>query len=224
MTVTGADPATSIAPGARDGPPSLDPASAEWLESLRGPNSEAAAARLHSLLLRAARGEIRRRNSGSQLNGPELDDLAHQAAADAAVLITRRVDEFRGESRFTTWAYKFVIFEVSNKLGRHFWKHPRTSAEIPDWEQLPDRFGWSPPEAAESRALVEALRATVETCLTAKQRDIFLAIVVEGIPLDALVDQLSTNRNAVYKVMFDARRKLRRELVARGYIDVEEAP
>jgi RNA polymerase sigma-70 factor (ECF subfamily) len=224
VTVTSADPATSVGPGAQDGRSPLDRESTEWLDTLRGPRREDALARLHSLLLRVARTEIRRRNSGGQLNGPELDDLAHQAAADAVVLITRRVDEFRGESRFTTWAYKFVIFEVSNKLGRHFWKHHRTGAEVPDWEQLPDRFGWSPAEVAESRALVEALRAAVETCLTDKQRDIFMAIVVDGVPLDALVDQLSTNRNAVYKVMFDARRKLRHELVARGYIDPEDAP
>jgi RNA polymerase sigma-70 factor, ECF subfamily len=224
VAVTGPDPVIPVGAAARDGFSSLDPESAEWLDSLRGPRPEDAAARLHSLLLRVARREIRRRNSGAELTGPELDDLAHQAAADAVVLITRRVDKFRGESRFTTWAYKFVIFEVSNKLGRHFWTHHRTGTEIPDWDQLPARFGSSPSEAAESRALVEALRAAVQTCLTDRQRDIFMALVVDGIPLDALVNQLSTNRNAVYKVMFDARRKLRHELVARGYIDPEDAP
>jgi RNA polymerase sigma-70 factor, ECF subfamily len=222
-TVTGPDPVIPVATAAWDGLSSLDPESVEWLDSLRGPQHDDAVTRLHSLLLRVAQREIRRRNSGAEITGPELDDLAHQAAGDAVVLITQRVDGFRGESRFTTWACKFVIFEVSNKLGRHYWKQHRTRAENPDWDQLPDRFGWSPSEAAEARALVEALRAAVQTCLTDKQRDIFIALVVEGTPLDALVKQLSTNRNAVYKVMFDARGKLRHELIARGYIDQEEA-
>ena len=108
-----------------EGNHSLDPETAEWLSSLRDARRDEAIGRLHGLLLRVARSEIRRRNTGGQITGPEVDDLAHQAAADAVLLITNRLDEFRGESRFTTWAYKFVVFEVSTKLGRHFWKRHR---------------------------------------------------------------------------------------------------
>jgi RNA polymerase sigma-70 factor (ECF subfamily) len=174
-------------------------------------------------LLRAARSEIRRRNTGGQITGPEVDDLAHQAAADAVVLITDRIDQFRGESRFTTWAYKFVIFEVSSKLGRHFWKHRRVSSDVVEWDRLPDRLGTRPADAAELQDLIAAVRAAAETCLTQKQREVFTAIVVEGIPLDALVTRLGTTRNAIYKVMFDARQKLHRELVNGGYIESMEA-
>jgi RNA polymerase sigma-70 factor (ECF subfamily) len=194
----------------------------QWLDSLRGAKSEEAIGQLHGLLLRVARSEIRRRNTGGQITGPEVDDLAHQAAADAALLITNRVNEFRGESRFTTWAYKFVVFEVSSKLGRHFWKRRRAPSGEVDWDRLPERLGTGPAEAAELGDLVAAVRAAAETCLTPRQRQVFIAIVVEGIPLDALVTRMGTTRTAIYKVMFDARQRLRKELVSLGYIESME--
>src|SRR5215469_13122816 len=85
---------------------------ADWPEALAGtgPRREEALARLHQLLVRIARSEVARRGPRLRLAGPELDDLAYQAAADALVAITGKLGQFRGESRFTTWAYKFVIF------------------------------------------------------------------------------------------------------------------
>jgi RNA polymerase sigma-70 factor (ECF subfamily) len=196
----------------------------EWLASLRDARRDEAIGRLHDLLLRAARSEIRRRNTGGQITGPEVDDLAHQAAGDAVLLITDRIDEFRGESRFTTWAYKFVVFEVSTKLGRHFWKHNRVSSGDVEWNRLPDRLGTRPADAAELQDLIAAVRAATDTCLTPRQREVFIAIVVEGIPLDALVTRLGTTRNAIYKIMFDARQKLRKELVNGGYMEPMGTP
>src|SRR6516165_10131676 len=142
----------------------LDAESAEWLQALAGagPRREAALARLHELLLRIARGEVRRRGPRLQITGPELDDLAHQAAADALIAITGKIGQFRGESRFTTWAYKFVIFEVSAKIGRHFWRHPAVRLDAEDWSRLPDRFGFDPAREAEWRDLVVALRRAVD--------------------------------------------------------------
>src|SRR6516165_11243011 len=124
----------------------LDAESAEWPRALAdtGPRREEALARLHGLLLRIARGEVARRGPRLQLSGPELDDLAYQDAADAMVAITGKLGQFRGESRFTTWAYKFVLFEVSGKIGRHFWCQPRVPMETADWDRLPDRFGLEP--------------------------------------------------------------------------------
>jgi RNA polymerase sigma-70 factor (ECF subfamily) len=183
-----------------------------------GAQREQAAARLHAMLLRAARAETRRRSGQLRISGPELDDLAHQAAADAVVAIIAKICEFRGESRFTTWAYKFVIFEVSAKIGRHFWRHPRVPMEAADWERLPDRFGLDPARESEWRDLARALRQAVEEELTEHQRRVFTAIAVDGVPLDALVAELGSSRNAIYKTMFDARRKLRARLVANGYL------
>jgi RNA polymerase sigma-70 factor (ECF subfamily) len=179
---------------------------------------EQALARLHELLLRAARAELGRRAWRHPITGPELDDMAYQSADDALLAITAKLGQFRGESRFTTWAYKFVVLEVSSKLGRHFWQRPAVALDAADWERLPDRFGTSPADHAERRDLIAAVRHAVEEQLTDRQRRVFIAIVVDGIPLDALVVQLGSSRNAIYKTMFDARRKLRAALAANGYL------
>ncbi|HEX3460275.1 MAG TPA: hypothetical protein VHT49_05180, partial [Acidimicrobiales bacterium] len=104
----------------------LDAESVAWVEGLRsvGPVRDATTVRLYELLLRVARSEARRRSPQLGIVGPELDDLACQAAADAVVLVVAKAGDFRGDSKFTTWACKFAIFEVSAKIGRHFWRHP----------------------------------------------------------------------------------------------------
>ncbi|HEY1642973.1 MAG TPA: sigma-70 family RNA polymerase sigma factor [Streptosporangiaceae bacterium] len=208
-----ADPGTTT--------PRLDPDSAEWLRGLAGagPPRDAVLARLHAMLVRIARREAARRGPRLRLAGPELDDLADQAAADALLAITGKLGQFRGDSRFTTWAYKFVIFEISAKIGRHFWRNPAVSLDAEDWDRLPARFGLDPAQEAEARDLLAALRRAVDEELTARQRQVFVSLVVHGVPLDALVIELGSSRGAIYKALFDARRKLRASLAANGYLD-----
>jgi RNA polymerase sigma-70 factor, ECF subfamily len=198
-----------------------DRESAAWLRALGagGAEQEAAAQRLHALLTRVAYAEVRRRGPQLRLDGPELDDLAHQAAADALVAITSKLAQFRGESRFTTWAYKFVMFEVSKKVGRHFWQRPSATLDAEDWERLPSRFGFDPGERAEWNELVAALRRAVDEVLTDRQRRLFVAIVLNGVPLDAVVAETGSNRNAIYKTLFDARVRLRAALAADGHLE-----
>ena len=209
-------------PPTRTGP-ALDHESRAWVQALTasGPEQRAAVERLHDLLLRVARGEINRRRGSLGIAGPELADLAHHAAADAAMAIVGKVAEFRGESRFTTWAFRFVIFDLSKKLSRHFWRDPAVVMGDDDWDRLPDRFGLDPARRAEWQDLVAALRRAVDEDLTAHQRKIVQAIVLQHVPLDVLVAELGTNRNAIYKSLFDARRKLRRSLAANGYMNPE---
>ncbi|HVV24385.1 MAG TPA: sigma-70 family RNA polymerase sigma factor [Pseudonocardiaceae bacterium] len=192
----------------------------DWVAALRGTPAEreAATTRLHALLLRIARSEVHRRSGQHRITGPELDDIAHQAAADALLAITAKLDQFRGESRFTTWAFTFVMFEVSTKIGRHFWRRPTVPFDAEDWDRLPDRFGFEPERESEWHDLLVALRKAVDEELTERQRTLFVAIVLNGVPLDTLVAQLGSNRNAIYKTLFDARRKLRARLVAHGYL------
>ena len=199
----------------------LDSESARWLDRLgdRGKVREAAVRDLHDLLRRAAVREVRRRAAGSAVAGRELDDLATQAADDATYAILAKVDQFRGESRFTTWAYRFVVLEVSHKVGRHFWRQPRAELNEQDWDRLPAVLGTQPDLVAEARELTRAVRRAVEDDLTEHQRRIFEAVVLQGVPLDALAVRHDTTRNALYKVLFDARRKIRAHLVANGYLE-----
>jgi RNA polymerase sigma-70 factor (ECF subfamily) len=200
---------------------SLDEESAVWLGRLGagGWERQAAERELHARLVRIALAEVRRRSASTPVTGRELDDIAHQAADDAMLAILAKLGDFRGESRFITWAYRFVILEVSSKLGRHYWRNPPVALDAGQWERLPDRFGIDPAGHAELAGILAEVRRVVEEELTAHQRRVFTAIVVDGIPLDALAARLGLQRNAIYKVIFDARRKIRRALVANGYLE-----
>lgn len=170
------------------------------------------------MLLRIARFETRRRAPLLRLNGPELEDIAHQAVADALMTIGERLDRFRGEARFTTWASRFVTFDVATKMNRHFWRHRAVPYEAEDWSTTAAWLDAGPEDAAQARELAAAVSSAAEACLSERQRRVFVATVVNGVPIDVVADELGSTRNAVYKVLFDARKKLRTALVAGGYL------
>jgi RNA polymerase sigma-70 factor (ECF subfamily) len=196
----------------------VDEASRRWVAQLQPghPRREPAVAALHDILRRAARHELgRRRGQLGGVAGPEFDDLAQQCADDALMNILRRIDEFRGLSRFTTWAYKFAVFEVSAKVARHAWRHHAPSAD--DLGRVPDALVARPGEQAEQRELLAALARGIAEDLTPRQREVFVAVALNEVPIDVLALQLGSNRNAVYKNLFDARRRLRASLAAAGH-------
>ena len=197
----------------------LDEASKEWVDGLRatGSQHEACIVALHALLLRVARHEVARRAGSLQLRGPELEDIAQQATDDALMAIRAKVSDYRGESRFTTWAYRFVMFEVSTKMGRHFWRARRTTMDDDAWERLPDTRAQSPHQQSEQREVRAALRRAIDEDLTPRQRRVFVAIALNEVPMDAFARELGASRNTVYKALFDARRKLKASLSAAGY-------
>jgi RNA polymerase sigma-70 factor, ECF subfamily len=196
-----------------------DAESRRWLEALRadGYVREDAIAKLHALLLRAARFEVaRRRDSFPGLRGPELDDLAVQSADDALVAVLGKLDQFRGTSRFTTWAYKFALLEAALKLRRRPWHGREMSVEPLEWTQLTD--GAQPTEIeAELAELLMAVTNAIQTELTPHQREVLVAVAVNGVPIDVLAERLATTRGALYKTIHDARQKLRRRLALEGH-------
>jgi RNA polymerase sigma factor (sigma-70 family) len=200
--------------------PEIDRENRRWVRDLAavGPRREAACSELYPLLLRVAKSEARRRAPLLQLDGPELEDIAHQAAADALMAISERLDRFRGEARFTTWASKFVIFNVSSKMNRHFWRRHEVPYEQEDWSRVASRFDVSPEDEAQVREFAAAVSAAVDESLSDRQRLVFVATVLNGMPIDVLANELGSTHNALYKVLFDARRKLRAALVSAGYL------
>jgi RNA polymerase sigma-70 factor, ECF subfamily len=197
----------------------VDPDSRRWVEQLRAgnPRYQLAVERLHEVLDRVASYELSRRRCQLRLiSGPEFDDLAQQAADDALVNILGRLDEFRGLSRFTTWAYKFVMFEVSAKVSRHAWLRQPPEIEEIAWDQLADPMASQPEVWLERRAQLDALSQAISE-LTGRQREVFVAIALNELPIDVVAVRLGTNRNAVYKNLFDARRRLRARMAAAGH-------
>ena len=173
---------------------------------------------LHAMLLRAARADARRRSTEQWITGPELDDVVQQAADDALIAIIARLGQFRGESKFTTWACTFAVFAVAGKINRHRWNREPLAFHDSSWDQLPAAFDMQPETEAESRELMDAVHRAVVNDLTPKQRHVFLAIVVHGVPPDALAAELGSSPNAIYKVMFDARHKIRTALSVNGLL------
>jgi RNA polymerase sigma-70 factor (ECF subfamily) len=211
---------------ASEAPPVLGPdaESRAWLLGLRaqGARGEDARRRLHDLLLRAARFEInRRRGSLPHLRGGDFDDLAHQAADDALVAILGKLDGYRGESRFTTWAYKFALLEAAVKLRRRAWQGREVPLEPEHWSVLPGP-DVSPATAAESREVLDSLAGALETELSPHQREVLVAIALNGVPIDVLAERLNTTRGALYKTVHDARKKLRTHLAETGLRFVAE--
>lgn len=196
-----------------------------WLEGLAptSPTREAECGRLYALMLRVARGEVLRRAPSLRMFGPELEDIAHQAAADALMSVSSRLHRFRGESRFTTWASKFVIFDVASKMSRHHWRHFDVAFDQEDWARLASRSDVAPEETAEVREFVRTIETAVEQGLTERQRLVFLAVVMHGTPIAALAERLGTTHNALYKVLFDARKKLRAALAEAGHLQESQA-
>ncbi|HWT25291.1 MAG TPA: sigma-70 family RNA polymerase sigma factor [Solirubrobacteraceae bacterium] len=200
------------------GRPSLDPESRRWLERLdpHSPGRDAAIQALHALLLDAARFEVRRRRAAfPHLRGDDFDDLAHQSADDALVAILRKLGDFRGDSRFTTWAYKFVLYEAAVKIRRRAWQGREVPLEPERWSVMTAGAA-TPHEDAETRELLAALRDAIRDDLSAHQREVLLAVAVGDVPIDVLAERLGTTRGALYKTIHDARRKLRGSLAARG--------
>jgi RNA polymerase sigma-70 factor (ECF subfamily) len=190
---------------------------AAWLAALRGPVAvrQEAVGELHALLVRGARHELNRRRHTLHVSAGEIDDLATQAADDALVAILAKLDTFRGASRFTTWAYKFVLLEAGVRARRRAWHGREVAMDAEGWLVARDT-GPSAQEIVESSELLDAIRDAIQTALTPHQREVFCALALNGVPLDVLTERLSTTRGALYKTLHDARRNLRRALAAEG--------
>ncbi len=196
-----------------------DNVSRDWVQCLGadGPAREEALRDLHDLLLRAARFEInRRRQTLPHLRGGDLDDLAQQSADDALVAVLCKLDDFRGESRFTTWAYKFALLEAAMTVRRLAWQGRELPLEPNLWALIADG-DLTAHQQAETRELLVALQQAVKHDLTAHQREILVAVALNDVPIDILAGRLNTTRGAVYKTLHDGRRKLRTKLLARGF-------
>jgi RNA polymerase sigma-70 factor, ECF subfamily len=198
--------------------PMPDVETRSWIDRLTAVGAQRAAAvdELHALLLRAARFEVRRRAATvPHLRGDDLDDLAHQSAGDALMAVLAKVGEFRGESRFTTWAYKFALLEAAVAVRRRAWQGREVPLEPSVWP-LVDAGGPTVAATAETRELLAALQEAIAGALTEHQRRVLVAVVLDDVPIDVLAERWQTTRGALYKTIHDARRRLRAALAARG--------
>ncbi|MFE3445088.1 RNA polymerase sigma factor [Nocardia sp. NPDC059180] len=192
----------------------------QWLADLTddGPAGRRAVARLREVLLRATRHQVwRLRDQLPGAGAGDFEDLAQQCANDAVVAVLRQLPTFQGRSRFTTWVYKFGILHAGVAVRRQAWRH--REIPLPDaLASLADRSA-TPEAVAGATDLARAVETAIARELTAHQRHILVALVVEQVPIDVLADRLGSTRNALYKTLHDARRRLRAALIDSGHLD-----
>jgi RNA polymerase sigma-70 factor, ECF subfamily len=194
-----------------------DPESQAWIDRLTpgSPDLETGIEELHSLLLRGARFEInRRRATLPHLRGGDYDDLAQQSADDALLAVLRKLDDFRGESRFTTWAYKFALVEAASTVRSRAWQGREIPTEPDDCARC-CTSGSTAQEDLEMKELFAALKEAIATDLSAYQREVLVAVALNDVPIDVLAARLGKSRGAIYKTIHDARHKLRAAIGAR---------
>jgi RNA polymerase sigma-70 factor (ECF subfamily) len=207
-------------PGRGALPRRLDTEDRRWVEGLvgRGVRHERTCRDLHAILLRAARFEVAQRRGTHQVGGVDLEDIACQAASDALLLVIRKAGEFRGESAFTTWAKRFVGFEVRAKLRQHSARQ-RTVEIGPEHSEQLVEVNADPSVHAEARELVEAVRGVVNDRFSAHQRTVFAALLGSDLSPADVGLQMGLTANAVYQIAFRARHCLRGQLRAGGFLE-----
>lgn len=201
----------ALAPSRRVVRPGIDPESRAWIARLTpgSPNLEAGIEELHALLLRGARFEVnRRRATLPHFRGDDYDDLAQQSSDDALLAVLRKLDDFRGESRFTTWAYKFALLEAATRMRSLAWQGREIPTAPDGWARFTSR-GSTAQEELEMKDLLAALKKAIATDLSAHQREVLVAVALNDVPIDVLAARRGTTRGAIYKTMHDARHKLR---------------
>lgn len=181
-----------------------------------GPAYDAAVRRLHALMTKAAAHQVAYMSSDlPAIGGVRVEEIVKQAADEATVAALGKLASFEGRSRFTTWAYKFGILHTSNEVRRNMWRHREVNLD-----NLPEFSGSfaSPEQHVEHLEFAQAVETAIETVLTPHQRKVAVALLVEEIPIDVLAERMGTNRNALYKTVFDARGRLRSQLIAAGHL------
>ncbi len=195
----------------------------EWLTALQtpGPEQTQALEELRDYLLRAVYVYLSRHRSDlTHFDRDEIQQLAEDWAQEALLTILAKLDTFRGDSRFTTWAYRVVINLAASELRRRRWANLSLEGltETEDDEEgggfeFAQEDGSVNPEAAlQQRHVWETLRHIIEQDLTERQRSVLVGSLVEGKPVEDLAQQLNTNPNNIYKIMHDARKKLKQRL------------
>jgi RNA polymerase sigma-70 factor (ECF subfamily) len=199
----------------------------EWLHELtaEGEAQEAAIIDLRDLLLRATLYFFNR-NLGDfkGMNHDEILQRAEDGAQEALIAVLKHLPDFRGDSKFTTWAYKFAINIALMTSRRERWKNVSIDqfsqdeeSSFHEWMIRDDSTIPAPDQSALQGEVGEILREVIEHDLTDRQRQVLILMVFNEVPMDEVVQRFGTNRNAIYKLLHDARRKLKASLQARGF-------
>jgi len=213
-------------------PPTTTRSNSEWLSALRagGRVQEEAFAELRLLMLRAIKGFLARKTPAAQVADGALPQIAEDCAQESVLLVQANLDGFRGDSQFTTWAYAIAIRVALGELRRRRWRKAALDEALlgqvlPSWP-IDDP---GPERSLAQRQAWALLGGLIETSLTPLQHKALIAHAFQGMPLDLVAEWLGTNRNSLYKLIHDARKRLKAALLSHGVshrdlIAIFEAP
>jgi RNA polymerase sigma-70 factor (ECF subfamily) len=189
----------------------------EWIAALSGPDPGDAIDDLRAVLVRGLRFSLSGRVQS------DLDMLVDDFAQDALVRILDKIDTFRGESRFTTWAQKIAVRVAFSELRRQRWKDISLQDLMPVDDGASDFTpmvlsdpGPTPEQRTAQQAMVDIVMRLIKEELTNRQREVIMAVMVGGMPLEEVARRMDTNRNALYKLIHDARKRLQKRLASEG--------
>jgi RNA polymerase sigma-70 factor (ECF subfamily) len=206
--------------------PNADRTNQQWIADLTGdPVTQSQA--LQDLRDRLQRGIFyylsQERSDLAHLGFQDLTQMAEDMAQDATLRVMENLNSFRGDSRFTTWATKIAVRVAISDLRRARYKDFRlddlttddgaflAGAAVAQKNPLPN-----PENAAEQADVLDKITLAMREALTDRQRTAIQAVAVQGVPLEIVAEKMKTNRNALYKLLYDARQKLRQHLEAQG--------
>jgi RNA polymerase sigma-70 factor, ECF subfamily len=188
----------------------------QWLAELRGRERDRTLADLRAVLVRGLRVALR----GRVRQG--LNEAAEDFAQEALIKIMANLDTFRGESQFTTWAQKIAVRTASTELRRKRWRDVSLQEVLDSYgtrsgesDRLADEQP-TPEQLTMRSTMVATVRRFVDDELTDKQREAIVAVMFEGMPQEEAARRMGTNRNALYKLMHDARTRLKKRMEAEG--------
>ncbi|NIM92360.1 MAG: sigma-70 family RNA polymerase sigma factor [Anaerolineales bacterium] len=197
----------------------------EWIEILKSPGHKQSDVirELQAYLYKAVYlYVVYRRSDLTHLSIIELEQLADDCSQEAIIRILNKLDTFKGRSRFTTWASKIAMNTTSGILRRRYWKDLSFQTEDENGEEtsiikfLENVKSETPEQSYEKIEIYQILRNVIQKELTTRQRDVLTDLLIQGIPMDVVAERLGTNRNNVYKIMHDARKKLKKGLIEVG--------
>jgi len=196
--------------------PILERTNEQWLAALRGPEKDEALADLRVVLVRGLRAALGARSG--DLSEAAIEDFAQEAL----VKVLRNLGSFRGESRFTTWAQKIAVLTASTELRRRRWRDvslqevlDRHGANRGESYRLADEQP-TPERLTMRTTMLTTVRRFVDEELTERQQEAIVAVMFEGMPLEEAARRMGINRNALYKLMHDARKRLKKRMEAEG--------
>jgi RNA polymerase sigma-70 factor (ECF subfamily) len=209
---------TTIGSGPSTGQETVLADATDWVTALSqpGPAQDQAIRELHALMLRAARTQVgRMRSLLAGADARTVDEIANQAADEAVMALLAKLGTFEGRSRFTTWAYKFAVLHAATAARSFAWRDRVVEIDVlepaVDGAPLPVQY-------VEAADLAEEVRRALDTELSPHQRRIVIGLLVQEVPIDVLAARLGTTRNALYKTLHDARKRLRTHLQRTGHL------